>query len=198
MSIVSDYNLAAGMVNAYAKYFDAQEKRLNGLINNMSKSNIEIKILSDVMNKLAHAKKTDKKADFSNDEMMKRYIVHIHKNNPTIFDGYIHGFPAHIPDDEGKDGDDGEISLEEMLERSLKNIDLGKITFDVFGEAEIDVLTQGIDSELKMHSADLNEFLMKINNIYDEKSHMTESARDVVNQTRELLASINRRMSPRG
>lgn len=193
---VNDYHPGAAMVDCYNKYFDLQEKKLNGLINDLHKTNLETKILSDVMNKLAHGKQKDKKVDFNNDETMKRYIAHIHKSNPTIFEGYIHGFPDHIPDDQKDDGSvAGEISLEELLEKSLRNIDLSKITFDVMDEAQIDVLTQGIDGQLKMHSADLNQYLMQINNTYDEKSQMTENARRVIDQARDLIKSINDKMA---
>lgn len=191
---VNDRHPGAAMVDCYAKYFDFQETKLNGLINNLAKSNMEIKVLSDVMNKMAHAKQKDKKADFSNDEMMKRYIVHIHKNNPTIFDGLIHGFPEYIPDEEKMDG---EMSLDEMMDHNLRNVDMSRITLDVFNEEMIDVVTQGIDGQLKMHSADLNQFLMNINNAYDEKSTMSENARRVIDQARDLMKSINDKMSRR-
>ncbi len=180
------------MVNCYNTYFDYQETQLNGLIDKLSKTNIEIKIISDVMNKLAHVKQKDKKADFSNDETMKRYIAYIHKNNPTIFDGLIKGFPEHLTDDESVASQ--EINLEDVLNEALKNFDMSKIKIDVLTEDQIDVVVQGLDGELKMKSADVNEHMMKINEKYDNRSQMTENANKVLKETEDLMASINRKM----
>ncbi|MBS0604338.1 MAG: hypothetical protein JSS60_04780 [Verrucomicrobia bacterium] len=184
------------MVNCYNKYFEYQETKLNGLIDKLATSNIEIKIISDVMNKLSHGKQKDKKADFTNDETMRRYITHIHKNNPTIFEDLVKGFPEHLPEDMDVDAPAAakQITLEDHLEESLKNIDMGQIKIDVLTEEQIDVVIQGLDGQLKMHSADLNEHLMKINNTYDDRGQMTENARQVIKQAGDFLESINRKM----
>jgi flagellar hook-basal body complex protein FliE len=191
-----DYNIGFEMVKCYALYFDHHEKKLHDLIDKLAKSNIEIKIISDVMNKLSHAKQKDKKADFTKDATMKRYITHIHKNNPTIFENLIKGFPEHLPaEDQAEAAAGKEITLEDVLNDSLKSIDMSKIKIDVLTEEQIDVIVQGLDGQLKMHSADLNESMMKINENYDNRSQMTENARQVVKQSGDLLESINRKMA---
>ncbi len=191
MGPTANLNLHPGleMVNCYTKYFDCQETQLNSLIDKLSKTNIEIKIISDVMNKLAHVKQKDKKADFNNDEKMKRYIAYIHMSNPTIFDGLIQGIPEHFTNDEPIDGQD----IEDVLNERLKYIDMSKVKFDVLTEDQIDVVVQGLDGELKMKSADVNEYMMKINEKYDNRSQMTENANKVLKETSDLLASINRK-----
>jgi hypothetical protein len=183
-------------VKCYEKYFDYQEKKLHGFIDKMSHANIEIKIISDVMNKLSHGKQKDKQCDFTNDEQMKSYIAHIHKNNPTIFDGLVQGLPDHIapPSKElALHGDD--ITLHNVLNETLRDINLRNVTIDILKEEEIDIIVQGLDGQIKMHTADLNEQMLKINENYDNRSQMTEHARQVIKQSGDLLESINRKMA---
>lgn len=190
-----DHHPGLEMVNCYSAYFDLHENKLHGHIDHLHRSNLEIKVISDVMNKLSHAKQKDKKADFSSDETMKRYIVHIHKNNPTIFEDIVKGFPEYLPE-EDKDGVAAAgMTLEDVLNDSLKNIDMGQIKIDTLTEEQIDVIVQGLDGQLKMHSADLNESLMKINEAYDNRSQMTEHSRQVLKQSGDFLESINRKMA---
>lgn len=185
-------NLGAEMVNCYTKYFDLQESKLNGLIDKMANANIETKIVSDVMNKLSHAKQRKENADFSEDETMKRYVAHIHKNNPTIFADFIQGFPEYLGQDENAPV--AVSSVEEHLDYSLRDINLSAITIEPLSEEMIDVVIQGLDGQLKMYSADLNEQMMKINDCYDNRAQMTENARQVLKQASDLLESINRKM----
>ncbi len=185
-------NLGAEMVNCYSKYFELQESKLNGLIDKMANANMETKIVSDVMNKLSHAKQSKRDADFSDDETMKRYIVHIHKNNPTIFADFIKGYPEYLGSDEN--ADPTVSSVQEHLDYSLRDINLNQITIEPLSEEMIDVVIQGLDGQLKMYSADLNEQMMKINDAYDNRSQMTENARQVLKQAGDLIESINRKM----
>ncbi|GEM_PF-5351198 len=191
MQIHGDHHLGLEVVNCYTKYFDHHETKLNGLIDQLALSNVEVKIISDVVNKLSHAKQRDKQADFTQDEEMKRHIAHIHKNNPTIFEGLIHNFPDYLP--EGED-DFKEISVDGVMHHSLKNIDISRIHIDVLKEDQIDIAIQGLDAELKGHSANLNRDMMQINEAFDNRSQMTESSRQVVKQANDLLESINRKM----
>lgn len=191
MEIKSDHHLGLEVVNCYMKYFDHHEAKLNGLIDKLAMSNVEVKIISDVMNKLSHAKQKDKQADFSQDEEMKRHIAHIHKNNPTIFEELIKNFPDYLPED---DASLSEITVSGVLHHSLKNVDMNRINIDVLKEDQIDVIVQGLDAELKAHSAELNHHMMKVNEAFDNRSQMTESARTVVKQASDLLESINRKM----
>src|SRR5689334_13443722 len=80
------YNLGLETCKMYDVFFDRKESELNALIDEISQGNAETKIISDFMNKLANAKKTDKKADFSNDDQAMDWIDHIHERNPTIFE----------------------------------------------------------------------------------------------------------------
>jgi hypothetical protein len=186
-------HLGREVCEMYGKYFDLQEGKLNSLIDKLSLSNTEIKIISSVTNKLSHAKQKDKQADFSNDEEMKRYIAHIHKNNPTIFEDLVKGVPDHLPHAELTTSGEA-ISVESMLNHSLKDVNMHNVQIDVMTEDQIDVIIQGLDGALKMHSADLNEHMMKINENYDNRSQMTENSRKVVQETGSLLESINRKM----
>lgn len=193
-------NPALEMVNCYTKYFDLQEKELNKLIDKLKVSNIQIKVISDVMNKLAHGKQKDKKFDPAGDEQARMYAYLIHQRNPTIFEGKIHGVPA------------DETGLEERLTTAIAELreegrgeDLDAILaklgidpsvqFDALDEAEIDVVVQGLDAELKMLNADLNERLMNINSKYEDRSQMTENARQVVKEADELNKSIIQKSS---
>jgi hypothetical protein len=192
MEIKSDHHLGLEVVNCYTKYFDHHEAKLNGLIDKLAMSNVEVKIISDVMNKLSHAKQRDKQADFSKDEEMKRHIVYIHKNNPTVFENLIQNFPDYFPED---DAAVSEITVDGVLNHGLKNVDMSRINIDVLKEDQIDVVVQGLDAELKSHSAELNHHMMKVNEAFDNRSQMTESARTVVKQANDLLESINRKMA---
>jgi hypothetical protein len=192
-----DQHLGLEVVKCYAMYFDHQENKLHGLIDNLATSNAEIKIISHVMNRLSHGKQQDKKVDFTKDETMKRYIAHIHKNNPTIFDGLIKGVPEHHESAGAKETSEREITLDSLLNESLKNVDMRGISIDVLTEEQIDIVVQGLDGQLKMHTAELNEHMMKINEHYDNRSQMTEHARQVVKQSGDLLESINRKMAAR-
>ena len=145
------YNIQLEMCNAYERFFSHKEVELNGLIDQISQANLETKTISDLMNKLAHAKKTDKKTDFSNDQEVRTWIDHIHERNPTIF--------------------------EENRYR-LKN------------EEEIDVVIQGLDAEQKMIAAEMNQHMMTITNKYEDRSQMTEQARQVLKEASDHIQSI--------
>ncbi len=188
----SDHFPALEMLNCSMKYFDLQDAKLNDLITKLSVFNIEIKVISDLMNKLSHGKQKDKQADFTEDETMRAHITHIHKNNPTIFEDLIKGFPDYIPEEDVSSS--GSITLEEHLQKSLKNIDMNQIKIDVLSEEQIDVIIQGLDAELKMYSADMNEHLMKINNVYEDRGQMSENTRQIIKQASDFIDSINRKI----
>lgn len=192
------YNIGLEITNCYQKYFDYREVELNKLIDKLKVTNIQIKILSDVMNKFAHAKQTDKKMDLSKDETAKKYAYLIHLRNASIFEGKIHNLPVedsdleqklnHIIDQLREEGiPDSEINLEKILGKFPFD---SNIRFDVLDEATIDIVTQGLDAELKMLNADLNERMMNINSKYEDRSQMTENARQVLKEADELNKSI--------
>jgi len=192
------YNLGLEMVNCYQKYFDHREAELNGLIDKMKVSNIQIKVISDVMNKLAHGKQKDKKFDISNDETTKKLVYLVHMRNPSVFEEKIHNLPVEELDLEQKlhaiidqlreEGlPDGSIHLGSIMEK----IELdSNVRFDVLDESAIDVVVQGLDSELKMLNADLNKHLMDLSSKYDDRTKMTESANQTVKEAGELSKSI--------
>ncbi len=197
------------MVQCYDVTFKYRDAELNRMIDDLKMTNIQIKIMSDLTNKLANAKQKDKKFDISRateDDPKKRtahedarklaYLVYL--RNPTVFEGKIHNLPVEELDLELKlktiatqmreEGiPDLEINLGSILERITCD---SNIRFDVLKESDIDVVVQGLDSELKMLNADLNERLMNINNRYEDRSLMTENARQVLKEADELNKSI--------
>src|SRR5262245_18642351 len=88
------YNIGLEMVNCYQVYFDHREAELHGLIDKMKVSNIQIKVISEVMNKLAHGKQKDKKFDISNDETAKKLVYLVHMRNPSVFEDKIKNLPV--------------------------------------------------------------------------------------------------------
>lgn len=192
------YNIGLEMVNCYQKYFDHREMELNSLIDKMKVSNIQIKVISDVMNKLAHGKQKDKKFDISNDETAKKLAYLIHMRNPSIFEDKIHNLPVVDGDLEQKLHEIiGQLREEGLPEGSihlgsiLEKVELdSNIRFDNLDESAIDVVVQGLDSELKMLNADLNKHLMDLSSKYDDRTKMTESANQTVKEAGELNKSI--------
>jgi hypothetical protein len=192
------YNIGLEITSCYQKYFDHREIELNKLIDSLKVTNIQIKIMSDLTNKLTHAKQKDKKFDISNDELARKYAYLVHLRNASIFEGKIHNLPvedSHLEQklneiieqlrEEGIPAN--EIHLGAILERF--NCDQN-IRFDVLDESAIDVVVQGLDAELKMLNADLNKQLMDINSKYEDRSQMTENARQVLKEADELNKSI--------
>ncbi len=190
MGINLNYNPTAAITGLYINYLDMEEEKLNNqYIDGMTKTNIEIKILNAVMNKLSHAKKGDKGMDFSNDETMKRYIAHIHKNNPTIFEELIKGVPEQgDPVENSLKGE--EITLENVLNNSLKDINMSGVKIETLTKDHIDVIVQGLDAQLKMHTADLNELMMRTQSNLEERSKLTDFSREAVKMGGELNKSI--------
>lgn len=186
------YNVGLEMVNCYTKYFDHQENNLHGLIDKLATTNNQIKIVSDLINKLSHARKKDQETDFLDDATLKRYIAYVHLQNPTIFEGIIQGFPDYLPETSMTGST---LSLEEMLKESLKHIDLSGISISPLSEDQVDIVVQGLDGQLKAYNADLNEHMMHINKLYDDRSQMTECGRKVVETSSNLLDHINRKMT---
>jgi hypothetical protein len=192
------YNIGLEITSCYQKYFDHRELELNKLIDGLKVTNIQIKIMSDVTNKLAHAKQKDKKLDISNDEIARKCAYLVHLRSSTVFEGKIHNLPVEDSNLEQKLNEiieklrgegipDNEIHLGSILDRF--NCD-SNICFDVLDESAIDVVVQGLDAELKMLNADLNKQLMDINSKYEDRSQMTENARQVLKEADELNKSI--------
>lgn len=192
------YNIGLEITQCYAKYFDHKEAELNKVIDNLKVSNIQIRIISDVTNKLAHAKQKDKKIDISSDETTKKLAYLISLRNPTIFEDRLHNMPTDVKDLEETINEivdqlrsegvpDENIHLGTILERATCD---PNIRFDVLDEAAIDVVIQGMDAELKSLNADLNKQLMDINSKYEDRSQMTENARQVLKEADELCKSI--------
>lgn len=202
MEVHTGYHLGAEMVHCYSTYFDHCETELNKHIDAMKITNMQIKILSDFMNKLSHGKQNGNKVDFSNDETAKKYAYLIHLLNPTILEGKIHNLPveerslhqvlSEMIDQLRNEGiPDEKIDLEMILDR----FNVGNTLVDVLSEKENDVIIQAIDAALKLKSTDLNEIMMKINNKCEDRSQMTEQGRKVVEMAANHLESINRKMT---
>lgn len=198
------YNLGLELTQCYTKYFDAREAEINGLIDSLKMTNIQIKIISDVMNKLAHGKQDDKKVDLNDNEVAKKCAYLIHLRNASVFEDKIHGVPEdgltldqklkEIVNELRNAGySDSEINLNAILDK----VQVGDIKIDVLSEDQIDVVIQGLDAETKSLTADLNEHMMKINNKYEDRSMMTENARKVLEEAARLIESIIRKTSGR-
>ncbi len=196
-------NIALELVNCYQKYFEHRELELNKLIDGLKMTNIQIKIMSDVTNKLAHAKQNDKKFDISNDEAARKYAYLVHLQNPSIFEGKIHRpGGGHLPIEDVNLGQKLNEIIEQLRAEGIPDdgIHLGailekvscdpNISFDVLDESAIDVVVQGLDAELKILNADLNKQLMDINSKYEDRSQMTENARQILKEADELNKSI--------
>ncbi|MGC1878425.1 MAG: hypothetical protein WA347_08985 [Rhabdochlamydiaceae bacterium] len=192
------YNIGLEITGCYQKYFDHRETELNKIIDSLKVTNLQIKVMSDVMNKLTHAKQTDKKFDLSKDETARKYAYLVHLRNPTVFENKIHNLPVADYDLEQKITEiiaqlkeegvpDQQIHLGIIMEKFPFD---SNIRFDVLNEETIDVVVQGLDAELKMLNADLNERLMNINSKYEDRSQMTENARQVLKEADELNKSI--------
>lgn len=188
------YNIGLELTNCYASYFDQREIELHGLIDKLKMTNIQIKMISDVINKLSHAKQKDKQVDLNQDEIAKKSAYLIHLRNHSIFADKIHGAfeegvtferkMAEITDQLHEEG--LEIDLGVILER----IQVGNMTLDPLSEDEIDIAIQGLDAEIKMLNADLNECMMNISHKYEDRSQMTENARNVLKEATEHSKSI--------
>ncbi len=197
MTAVHGYNIGLEVTNCYVQYFDHREKELNGLIDQLKMTNIQVKIISDVMNKLSHSKQKDKQADFNNDEIAKKYAYLIYLRNPTVFEDKIHGIQEtdinldqklqEIVNQMREDGfSESDIHLGTILDRIFP----GNIQIDILSEDQIDIVIQALDAETKMLTADLNEQMMKINNKYEDRSQMTENARQVLKEADDHIKSI--------
>lgn len=196
MEINLNLNPAAEMLQCFQLRYNHDEVELNELLGKLETMNSKIKIITDVMNRLVHAKQKDEKIDFSKDETMKRYIAFIHRNNPHIFEDLVKGIPDHTyANDEDLAALGQKVTLEDVLNNSLKDIDLNKVAISPLTEDQIDVIIQGLDGELKMHSADVNKFMMQISYKYDERSPLTESARKMLDQANGLLERMNQHMA---
>lgn len=154
---------AKALVDCYQLYYTIKEAELNKLNDELDHTNNTIKLIADLHNKFAHAKKEDKKADFSTDLDAKKWIDILHKRNPTIFASKTSAGPNYLFSD----------------------------------EANIDIAVGGLDAELKILTADLQKQLMTINNRLEDRSQLTEQARQILKSCIDLCESIVRRLTPR-
>lgn len=198
------YNIGLEFTQCYEKYFKLRECELHDLIDKLKMTNIQIKLISDVMNKLSHAKQKDKQADLNTDETAKKYAYLIHLRNASVFADKIHGIQEDITLDKKfeqivnqlrEEGlSDSEIHLGTILDK----VHPGNIHIDLLSEEQIDTVIQGLDAETKILTADLNECMMKINNKYEDRSQMTEHARQVLKESDEHIKSIIHRTKAGG
>lgn len=196
-----DYNIGLELLKCYDKSFDHRETQLNELVNTIKKNNIDIKVISDLMNRFTNAK-PDKKADFSKDENAKKCLYLLHLRNPTVLgEEAVTNRPAvekslsEIVDEMMAEGIPlNQITLPAVLER----VNADHIQFPVFSSAEdIDVVTQGLEAELKMLNADQNELMLKFSSKTEDRSTLTENARRVLQEANDLIKSINANMRGR-
>ena len=200
------YNLSGIMVDTYVKYFDHRDAKLHELINGLQQSNLEMKLINDLMNKLAHGKQKDKQVDFNNDQLARKLAYLAHLNNRTVFEDKIQGVPDNgetlkgklkeiIADLKTSGVPEYEIDHHAILDR-VQVPHTMKIS--TLSEADIDIVIQGLDGTAKEVNADLNKSLMDINRDYDDIAQMTEQARKVVDESNQHVKSIINRTAGRG
>jgi hypothetical protein len=191
MKLESDHHLGLEIVNCYLKYFDAQEGKQHALIDKMAWANAETKVISTVLNTLSQAKYKKETLDFSADAKMKLYITHIHRNDPSIFGDLVKNVPDHLPavDKSVLRGED--ITAENVVSENLKEVPIWNVEIEPLTEDQIGVIIEGLEGALKMHSADLNEQTMHLHEALDNRSHMTEASRKVVQEDSEFKRSAN-------
>jgi hypothetical protein len=191
------YNVGLELMNCYTKTFDHREVKLHELIDNLKMINIRGEIVDTLMNKLSHAKRDDeKRADLINDEMVVKCAYLLHLRNTTIFEEKIHGVEGDMTLDrklqeivdqlKGDGVPEKEINLAAVLDK----IEVGSVQIDALSEDDVDILIQGLDAEAKIVPADLNECMMKVNNEYENRSQLTESARQLLKTVIEHTESI--------
>ncbi len=164
------YNMGMVWTEFCCKAEEVNEKTLNDIIDKIHETNNEIRIITDLMNKLTHAKKDNKGADFSEDEKAMEWIEHIYARNPTIFE-------SRTATTNGKFTIGNTVSNREAR-HIYKSTD------------DIEPVIKGLDAELKILSADLNENLMKIQSKTDSNSKVSESARRGLEEATQHIKSI--------
>lgn len=191
------YNLGLEMTKCYAGYFDHHETHSNELITTMKLKNIELKVMSDLTNKLTQAKLSKKPLDINGDEIAKKLAYLVHLSNPSILENVIHNTPIEesnlhqrLTEIHQRLHKDGVCDANIDLDLILAHINVDNIRVDSLSEDAIDVIIQGVDSETKMITTDLNENMMYINRNYDDRSQMTEQARQILKEADELNKSI--------
>lgn len=197
MEGIIGYNIGLELVNCYNKAFDKHEVDLHQVINKIKDNNIQLKIMNDVMNKLSHAK-PEKKADFSQDEEAKKFLYIIHNRNGSILgEELFSNLPAINPtlneiiDEMRKEGiKEDDINLPSILER----VNINGIQFNpISSEEDIDTVIQGLDAEIKMINADQNELMLHFSSKVEDRSSLTENARQVLKEYGEGVSSIIRK-----
>lgn len=195
-------NLAWEVTRCGMGYDVHKESELNKLIDSLKMTNLQTKIITDVTNKLAHARKENKPADFNNDEIAMKYAYLVHLCDSTILEDKIKGVPndgltlqeklQEIIGQLKEDGySDSEIDLATIMGRI--QID-NSIRLEPLSSADIDVITQGLDAAAKKFATNLNELMLTINTKYDERSQVFENLRQILKEARDFISSILHRI----
>lgn len=163
------YNPALTWVNFCCNAEDVHEGQVHGILDKINSINSEIRIITDLMNKLTHAKKNTQGADFSEDEQAMEWIEHIHARNPSIFE-------SRIPTANGK------VSVTAVSPKEARHI--------YKSADDIEPVIKGLDAELKILSAELNESFMQYQSKTDSTSKISESARKGLEEAAQHIRSI--------
>ena len=190
MKLESDHHLGLEIVNCYLKYFECQEGKQHEIVDKMAWINEETRVLTKVLNTLSHAKYKKEAIDFSNDEEMKRYIVHIHRNDPSIFGDLVKNVPDHLPPVDKSVLHGADITMENVVYENLKEISLWNVQIEPLTEDHIGVIIEGLEGALKSNAADLNEKMMYLHENFDNRSHMTHAAQKGEQGQEEYMKSL--------
>jgi hypothetical protein len=155
---MSDLNVAASALGLYTKYFEHQEKKIEEQLGKLEDSNRQIQKLSDIMNELSHAKRRKEPLDLVKNPALLRDILEIHAAHPTVFGDLISGLRG--------------VDLTKPLEEILPTLKLQVLKTD-----DIECVIQALDGELKRHSSDVSEHMLRINRAYDDRGRMVEQGK---------------------
>lgn len=153
---MSDVNLAATALGLYTSYFELQEQKIEEQLDKLADSNRHIQKISDVMNELSRAKKKKEPLDLTKNPALLRDILEIHTARPSLFGDLI-------PET---------VDLTKPVEEILPSLKLRLLKPE-----EIECILQALDSEIKRHSSDVSEHMLRINRAYDDRGRMMEQGK---------------------
>lgn len=166
------YNLGLECLKAHLKVHghsaSPKERELHDKIDVLDNVNKNIRTISDLMSALTHEQKLYKKADFSSNEEVKKWIDELYALNPKIFES---------GNEKGSDYDP-------------------KARYIFKDEESIKAVTQALDAETKMQSADANKILMEIQHAYSDRGDLMKMAQEGEKIHRDHLSSLVNALKP--
>jgi hypothetical protein len=166
------YNLALECLKVHLQIHghrdSPKERELHDKIDVLDNVNKNIRTISNLMSALTHEQKLYKKADFSSNGEVKKWIDELYALNPKIFES----------------GNEKSSDYDPNARYIFKD------------EESIKVVTQALDAETKMQSADANKILMEIQHAYSDRGDLMKMAQEGVKQDSEHLRSLVNALKP--